>query len=152
MSQQAEQCPPTQVGSVGQRQTRQREAIGRVIAGARGPLTAREIHAQAQAETSALGIATVYRAIKLLLEAGEIKCVVLPSGEARYESATRGHHDHFLCRMCEQVFDLGCPLRLPRGTALPGGFVVEDHEMTLFGLCPSCTPGDSPTEKSEQAK
>lgn len=138
-------------GAVGQRQTRQREAIARVIADAAGPLTAREIHARAQAETAALGIATVYRALKLLLQAREIKCVVLPSGEPRYESSSRGHHDHFLCRACEQVFDLGCPLRLPRGTALPGGFVVEDHEMTLFGLCPGCTAGNATARAEEHA-
>ncbi len=126
---------------LGQRQTRQREAIGRVIEAATGPLTAREIHARAQEEMAGLGIATVYRTIKLLLEAREIKGVVLPSGEPRYESAGRGHHDHFLCRSCEQVFDLGCPLRMARGTSLPGGFVVEDHEVTLFGLCPGCTAG-----------
>ncbi len=134
---------------VGQRQTQQREAIARVIGAAAGPLTAREIHARARQEMCGLGIATVYRALKLLLEGREIKGVVLPSGEPRYESSGRGHHDHFLCRACEQVFDLGCPLKMARGTSLPGGFVVEDHEVTLFGLCPGCTIGAQASPKDE---
>jgi Fur family ferric uptake transcriptional regulator len=124
--------------SLGQRQTRQRDAILKVMTLANGPLSVPEIFALSRKEIS-LGIATVYRAINLLLSAREIQTVILPSGETRYESADLGHHDHFQCRKCQHVFDLSvCPLHLASGTIIPGGFVVEDHEMTLYGLCPGC--------------
>lgn len=122
-----------------QRQTRQRDAISAVIKNAGGPLSALEIHQRAGETLPQLGMATVYRAIKLLLEATEIQAVNLPSGETRYESAHLGHHDHFQCRVCGEVFDLYiCPLHLKSGATLPGGFIVEDHEMTLFGVCAIC--------------
>ena len=124
--------------SLGQRQTRQRDAILRVLSEAKGPLSTPEIFKLAK-KVIPLGIATVYRTINLLLAAKEIQSVILPSGETRYESADLGHHDHFQCRKCQHVFDLSvCPLHLASGTIIPGGFMVEDHEMTLYGLCPDC--------------
>ena len=125
---------------LGQRQTRQRDAIFAAIQSSSGPLAPVEIHQRAGETLPNLGMATVYRTLKLLLETEEIQAVNLPSGETRYESAHLGHHDHFQCRKCGEVFDLQvCPLHLKNGATLPGGFVVEDHEMTLFGLCGNCT-------------
>lgn len=124
---------------LGQRQTRQREAILEAIIGACGPLSVPEIHERAAKSWPGLGIATVYRTLKLLQEAEQIQTVILPSGESRFESAKHGHHEHFQCRKCQGVFDIHtCPLPLPRGSTLAGGFVVEDHELTLYGTCPDC--------------
>jgi Fur family transcriptional regulator, ferric uptake regulator len=123
---------------LGQRRTRQRETIEGIIERAGGPLTVAEILERAQQELPGLGIATVYRTINLLQEAGRLDSVVLPSGDTRYEPTGLGHHHHFQCRRCGEVFDLpDCPVHLPKRT-LPGGFVVEDHEVTLFGRCPGC--------------
>ena len=124
---------------LGQRQTRQRDAIFQVIEETSGPLAVGEIHQRAKKSLPQLGIATVYRALKLMLESRQVQQVNMPSGETRYESGHLGHHDHFQCRLCHKVFDLNeCPLKLKSGAALPGGFVVEDHEMTLFGICAKC--------------
>lgn len=124
---------------VGQRQTRQRDAILQVLHSANGPLPVPEIHARASDLRGGLGIATVYRTLKLLQENGSIQAVTLPSGETCYQGEPHEHHDHFQCRKCNQVFDLDvCPLRLKSGTELPGGFIVQDHQMLLYGLCPAC--------------
>ena len=125
---------------IGQRNTPQRDAILAVIQNAAGPLSVPEIHALSQKSMPKLGIATIYRTIKLLLEAEQIQSVILPSGEMRYERAGMGHHDHFQCRKCQSVFDLDiCPSGLHNGMTLPGGYVVEDHEMIVYGLCNSCS-------------
>jgi Fur family ferric uptake transcriptional regulator len=124
---------------LGQRQTRQRDAILQVLHAANGPLPVPEIHSRAQQVGGKIGIATVYRTLKLLLENAQIQAVRLPSGETCYQGEPHAHHDHFQCRNCNQVFDLdACPLRLKTGTVLQGGFVVEDHQMLLYGLCPNC--------------
>ena len=126
--------------NLGQRNTPQRDAILSVIQNAGGPLSVPEIHALSQKSMPKLGIATIYRTIKLLLEAEQIQSVILPSGEMRYERAGMGHHDHFQCRKCQHVFDLDiCPSGLHNGMTLPGGFVVEDHEMIVYGLCNDCS-------------
>jgi Fur family ferric uptake transcriptional regulator len=124
--------------ALGQRNTRQREMIVAVIRDARGPLTVPEILERAQKTLPGLGIATVYRAIKLLLEDRKIQPVILPSGETRYESSNLGHHHHFHCRACGEVYDLqDCPVSAPSGR-YKDGFIVEDHELTLYGICASC--------------
>lgn len=121
------------------RQTKQRDAILSVIQNSDGPLSVPEIHQKAGANLTSLGIATVYRTLKLLSQKHQIQPVILPSGETRYERTGMGHHEHFQCRKCEQVFDLSaCPVHIPPGTLLPGGFLVEDHTMTIYGLCANC--------------
>jgi Fur family ferric uptake transcriptional regulator len=122
------------------RRSARRDLIRRVILESEGPLTVREIHERSQAEMPSLGLATVYRNIKTLLEDDEaIQPVVLPDGETRYEAADLEHHHHFHCQVCGQVFDLeGCGVSIPDGSKLPGGFEVEAHELTLFGRCPGC--------------
>lgn len=128
--------PPTPLG---QRRTRQRQVIEEVIHAAAGPLTVNEIHERASADIDGLGIATVYRTLKLLLEGDRIQTVILPTGETRYESTGLGHHHHFHCRSCDLVFDLEtCPVSVPRGR-YEAGFVVDDHELTLYGTCPACS-------------
>lgn len=127
------------------RSTRQRDVISRILQDAPGPLGVAEIHEQARATLPRLGIATVYRTLKLLTEQRRIHSVSL-DGETLYEAAGRGHHHHFSCTACQRVFTLhSCPLNLPSGTVYPGGFVVQAHEVTLYGLCPECaaSSGDS---------
>ena len=136
--------------NLGQRNTPQRDAILSVIQSANGPLSVPEIHTLSQQTLPRLGIATIYRTLKLLLESEQIQSVILPSGEMRYERAGLGHHDHFQCRSCSGVFDLQvCPLDLEHGTTLPGGFIVESHEMTLYGLCANCS---TPRKNSPKAR
>ena len=124
---------------VGKHRTRQRDVIARVIGDAAGPLTVNEILERAQRELAGLGVVTVYRTLKLLKEGGQVRTVVLPSGEPRYEPAARGHHHHFHCRVCDGVYDLpGCPLPLPASREVGPGVVADGHEVTFFGTCPGC--------------
>ena len=125
---------------LGERNTRQRETIVQVIQAAAGPLTVPEILERAQQTVPGLGIATVYRTVKLLSDAREVQTVILPSGETRYESAQLGHHHHFHCRVCETVYDMEtCLVRVPESRTVDHGFVVESHELTCYGVCRNCS-------------
>ena len=120
-----------------ERNTRQRNAIREVIQQASRPLLPQEVLEAAQAEVPGLGIATVYRSLKALAEEGVIQGVHLPGENPRYETVGHAHHHHFLCRHCQRVFDvMACPGNLAR--LAPSGFVVEDHDLTLYGRCQTC--------------
>lgn len=122
------------------RQTKQRDAILRVLQAASGPLAVQEIHTQAQRELGKIGIATVYRTLKLLQDDQHVAPVTMPTGEVRYEMAGLGHHVHFQCRSCRQVVDLPPSTKaFLRGMRVPAQFVVEACEVTLYGLCAQCT-------------
>jgi Fur family transcriptional regulator, ferric uptake regulator len=125
--------------ALGQRQTRQRDRIFHVIRDAQGPLTVQEILERAQMDLPGLGIATVYRTVNLLQQSRLISTVILPTGETRFELSGLGHHHHFQCRSCQEVFDLEhCPVTIPHQPLANDGFVVESHDLTLYGLCPAC--------------
>ena len=120
-----------------ERFTRQRTAIYAVVAGAQRPLSPQEILETAQVSVEGLGLATVYRNLKALLEDGAIEAVQLPGESPRYEPAGQSHHHHFQCTQCARVFDVhACPGDL-QGLA-PRGFQVQRHELTLYGLCADC--------------
>ncbi len=122
-----------------QRNTRQKTAILHAIEQARRPLSPPEVLAAASADVSQLGMATVYRNLKSLVEDGAVTVVTLPGEVARYEPVAIGahHHHHFQCTLCQRVFDVhACPGNLDK--MAPPGFSVERHEVTLYGHCPDC--------------
>lgn len=122
------------------RTTSQRVAIVNALANAAGPLTPQEVLEQASKEQKGLGLATVYRNLSALEASGAVALVHLPNDSTRYEPAGRGHHHHFRCEACEQVFELEakCPVSVLEGVTLPGGYKVQNHDLTLYGLCPGC--------------
>jgi Fur family transcriptional regulator, ferric uptake regulator len=122
------------------RQTSQRRAILKALDEAPGPLTPQEVLERAAEHHDSLGLATVYRNLSSLAEHGDVVPVHLPNESTRYERSGRGHHHHFRCERCGRVFVLhaNCPVAILEGVTLPGGFVVRDHALTLYGHCPEC--------------
>jgi Fur family transcriptional regulator, ferric uptake regulator len=123
-----------------QRNTRQRAAIREAFERAERPLSPQQVLEAAQAEVEGLGIATVYRNIKGLLEEGWLCAVELPGGTTVYERSGKAHHHHFHCDRCSRVFELtGC---IPMINRLAGRrFSVSRHELVLYGLCAECKAG-----------
>jgi Fur family ferric uptake transcriptional regulator len=120
-----------------ERSTRQRDAIRNAFAEAGRPLTPQELFEVAQSHVPRLGMATVYRNIKALMDAGDLVAVPLPGQAARYELAGHGHHHHFHCTGCDRVFEVhACPGNLKN--LAPNGFSIEAHELTLIGRCRDC--------------
>ena len=125
--------------AAGRRNTQQRKKIREVFEKAGRPLNVEEVHSLVREIIPGLGIATVYRNLKALLDEGAIQLVSLPGENPRYETRVHGHHHHFQCTACERVFDVhACPGDLSR--LAPAGFTVEDHELTLYGRCRDCQP------------
>jgi Fur family transcriptional regulator, ferric uptake regulator len=121
------------------RNTRQREIILETLSRAEGPLTTQGILERARVELPQLGLATVYRTVALLRDDGRILEVRLPGEEPRFEPVRQAHHHHFCCTRCHRVLELDfCPVQIPKGTLLPNGFRVQDHHLTLYGLCAAC--------------
>ena len=120
-----------------ERATRQRDAITSAIRTSKRPLSPHEVLEAARVSVNALGLATVYRTLKLLLAEGSIQVINLPGESPRYEMAESPHHHHFQCNTCRRVYDVpGCPGDLRR--LAPRGFKVERHDLTLYGRCSAC--------------
>ncbi|MBN1518231.1 transcriptional repressor [Candidatus Sumerlaeota bacterium] len=122
--------------------TRQREAIREVFERTTRPLGPKDVLAAAQRALPGLGIATVYRNLKLLEEEGSLKAVHLPGDVQLYERADQMHHHFFHCRRCNRYFDIqACPGDFDR--LVPQGYKLEAHELMLSGLCDTCASSQS---------
>lgn len=122
------------------RRTSQGSAITKVVREAAGPLRPLEILELASRIVPTLGIATVYRQLRRLQDAGQVRAVDLGVNDVRYEPTDRGHHHHFLCSECEEAFDIhGCAEGISE--MVPPGFMVQTHEITLYGQCEECRTG-----------
>jgi Fur family ferric uptake transcriptional regulator len=120
-----------------QRETKQRDAIRLVFEQHAPPLLPGEVLRLARREVPSLSLATVYRALNALAREGVIQPVALPAEAPRYEKAGKRHHHHFVCRRCRRVFEVpACAGSMRR--MVPAGFVMDDHEITLYGACADC--------------
>ena len=134
-----------------ERTTRQHAAIRAVLVEAGRPLTPAEVLDEARRHVAALGLATVYRNLRALVDEGALAVVTLPGEAPRYEAADHGHHHHFRCDVCQRVFDVHrCPGDLAR--LAPPGFTVDRHEITLYGRCSDCTPAREPAAEARRAR
>ncbi len=119
------------------RNTRQRDAIRQVFDDERDPLSPQEVLDRSQTHCPGLGIATVYRNVKALVDEGWLVAVLVPGEPDRYELAGKVHHHHFQCRACGGLFDIdGCVAGLDG--MVPSGFQLDGHELTLYGRCARC--------------
>ncbi len=120
--------------------TRQRSAVQKTLEEAARPLTPVEIWQSAQALSPGLGIATVYRALRILIDLGAVEIVEIPGAPPHYERKHPHHHHHFLCEVCQGVFEVeACTSGIDQ--LAPPGYTVKRHSLTLYGVCakPECS-------------
>jgi Fur family ferric uptake transcriptional regulator len=119
------------------RNTLQRRAISRVFNVDMPPLTPQEVLTAAQKDIPALGIATVYRTLKSMVENGTLVVVNLPGEASRYELTEKRHHHFFSCRACGKVSVVSkCISDFKE--MVPSNCKLERHEVVLYGLCDQC--------------
>lgn len=119
------------------RETEQRKAIEKIFIQQEKPLGIGEIMERGRELVNTLNQATVYRNLKRLVSSGWLKRINHPTLGTLWELADRGHHHHFYCNVCHNVYDLpGCALDQEK--AVPAGFEIEEHEIFLSGTCKSC--------------
>jgi len=90
-----------------------------------------------------IGIATVYRGLAALAEAGMINCIEF-GGRKRYERADKQHHDHLLCISCGEIEEFMEPEieQLQEAAARSRSFRMTGHQLMIFGFCKHCAAAD----------
>lgn len=124
-----------------QRKTKQRDAIMAVMADETDFRSAQQVHTALVVAGQTVGLATVYRNLQALTEAGELDSLRSEDGETLYRRcAKRRHHHHLVCRNCGYTVDIqddqleqwiGKIARRYR-------FSDIEHMADVFGLCESC--------------
>ena len=121
------------------RRTRQLEQVFAALQGDHSHPFAHEIYQRVHKKLPRISLATVYRNLHSLVEAGKIRTLLLDELGARFDPETR-QHDHFVCERCGRVVDLF--LRRVRPVDLRSlvkqGYVVTTCDLTVHGICQVC--------------
>ena len=119
-----------------------REAIARAALAYEGHFTVDELVLALQADgVTDAHVATVYRAMPLLVEAGLVQAALPVPGESqRYEVTFGRAHHHLVCRSCGRTVEYESPAltMLEREIAARYEFELEDHVHELRGRCGHC--------------
>ncbi|MBC8075275.1 MAG: transcriptional repressor [Chloroflexales bacterium] len=125
----------------GHRATPQRVVVLTTLRAQHEPITADELHTLAQAQQPSLDLATVYRVLQFLQQAGLAALLTLGSGPQRFKYRDPGDfHHHLVCKQCStqrQVPDsLFANMRAELNERY--GFTLQIDHMLLPGLCAAC--------------
>lgn len=85
--------------------------------------------------------ATVYRALKLLEEAGLLRKVARPTGSEVYEhDYGYPQHDHLICAKCNELieFQNQAISDIVDKVCAQHGFVKTGHRLEVYGTCSKC--------------
>ncbi len=127
-----------------QKLTPQRETVLRVIREREDHPTANDIFESARKHLPTISHATVYNSLRYLKLAGLVRELSFGDCASRYDGITE-RHDHAICTDCGKLvdFDLTEAADLMRAAALKSRFKPESVHLTLMGVCPDCSEGNS---------
>jgi Fur family transcriptional regulator, ferric uptake regulator len=122
------------------RPTRQRIAVAEVMATFADFRSAQDIHELIERRGDSVGLATVYRTLQRLADAGEVDVLRNEGGEAVYRRCSDTHHHHLVCRSCGATVEVEGPVveRWTSAMALTHGYSDVAHTLEIFGTCPAC--------------
>lgn len=126
--------------SAGMRPTRQRKAVVDALDSFDDFRSAQEIHDLLGQRGEAVGLATVYRTLQRLADAGEVDLLRTEDGEAIYRRCSDTHHHHLVCRSCGKTVEVEGPAveRWTRAIAAEHGYDDVSHTLEIFGTCGAC--------------
>jgi Fur family transcriptional regulator, stress-responsive regulator len=131
----------TALRAAGRRVTTPRLAVYAAVA-AHGHLDADGVGRAVRGELGSVSTQTFYDALGVLCELELLRRIEPAHSPALYETRVADNHHHVICRGCGAVADVDCavgdaPCLEPSSAR---GFVVDEAEVTYWGLCPACQP------------
>lgn len=103
-------------------------------------LSAEDVYRELLAEKESIGLATVYRVLTQFENAGLVIRHNFEGERSVFELNDLDHHDHLVCAKCGRVdefFDQRIEA-LQEQVAKERGFKLQDHSLTLYGVCRRC--------------
>ena len=125
----------------GQQATQQRRSVAEAVFFATGHLSAEDVARLVAKRGIAVGQATVYRSLDLLVRSGLVLEHDFGEGFRRFEPVAPGQaHEHCICSSCGRVTEFSND-RLERMIGLlaeEAQFRPHHHRLEVFGLCRDC--------------
>ncbi|MEC7526027.1 MAG: transcriptional repressor [Myxococcota bacterium] len=116
--------------------TEQRRVIARVLSDSTDHPDVETVYQRASEIDSGIGLATVYRTLRLFEEANILERHDFGDGRARYEEAPEEHHDHLIDVQSGDVVEFTNEAieKLQKKVAEELGYRLVDHRLELYGV------------------
>ena len=120
----------------GVRLTDQRKVIAQVMSTSKDHPDVDELHKRISDVDKKISIATVYRTVKILEEAGILVKHDFKAGKARYEQLRESHHDHLIDVKTGEIIEFVDEEieKLQKKVAEKYGYNLVDHKLELYGV------------------
>lgn len=130
----------------GRRPTRQQAAVAELLDRSDDFLSAQTVHARLRDAGEGVGLATVYRTLQSMVEAGAVDVLRTDDGEAVYRACSTHHHHHLVCRACGRTVEVEGPAVETWADRVAGdhGFSDVTHTIEIFGTCADCATAEGP--------
>jgi Fur family ferric uptake transcriptional regulator len=123
--------------------TRQQAAVAELLERCNDFTSAQTVHARLREAGEGVGLATVYRTLQSMVEAGTVDVLRTDEGEAVYRACSTHHHHHLVCRTCGRTVEVEGPTveAWTDRVAAEHGFSDVTHNLEIFGTCGECSGG-----------
>ena len=120
----------------GLKMTEQRRVISRVLSAATDHPDVEQVYRRAADIDSKISIATVYRTVRLLEDAGVIERLDFGDGRARFEESRDEHHHHLINVQTGEVIEFNSDEleAVKQRIARALGFELLGHRLELYGV------------------
>ncbi len=100
-------------------------------------MSATDVYRSLMSNETSIGLATVYRVLSQLEEAGLLRRTQFDAHSAVFELNDKGHHDHLVCTHCGSVKESTDPsiAQLMRKIASRHHFTLDSYALVLYGNC-----------------
>lgn len=128
---------------LGGRVTEARAAVAEAAETMTAAFTVEQLAEKVRSSDPAIGLATVYRAVGLLVESGWLERVGERGDSSLYTRCEDGsHHHHIVCEGCGRTAHASCDLEATlQAAAGREGFRLTRHQVSVYGLCERCLRG-----------
>jgi len=107
-------------------------------------LSAEELHRTLREQEERISLSTVYRTLHLMSYMGLLRELELAEGHKHYElnRSQPDQHHHIVCVYCGRTAEFKHDLANQIGSkqAEREGYHLLDCQLTIYGVCPDCTP------------
>lgn len=121
------------------RMTNQREIILRELRRCKKHLTADELYDMVKKDMPRISLATVYRNLEILSEAGLIGKLEISGRQKRFDYKVEDH-DHIYCVVCHRVDNLNIERSEidAKGLGAIKGYTITGYRLEALGVCQEC--------------
>ncbi len=114
----------------------QREVIYETLKSTKAHPDCETIYEMVRGKLPDIGMATVYRNLKRLVDDGLV-CTLETTRDSIHYDADTSDHAHFICSECGRIIDIFASFNLEKEVEQTG-FKVDKKKIIFYGICPDC--------------